>query len=74
MLAGIAIGVAADTTSFRLSCDEDGGHFRSPDGKSVSIHLQVAAYQALLASLLAPSGHRPPYLAVGLALFRNGKV
>lgn len=74
VLAGVAIGVAADTTSFNLSCDEDIGFSRSPDGKSVPIHFQVAAYQALLSSLLAPSGHRPPYLAVGLALFRNGKL
>lgn len=73
VLAGVAIGVAADTTSFNLSCDEDIGFSRSPDGKSVPIHFQVAAYQALLSSLLAPSGHRPPYLAVGLALFRNGR-
>ncbi|KAG0609883.1 hypothetical protein M758_7G021100 [Ceratodon purpureus] len=68
-LAGVAIGVAADTTSFNISCDKDSSHSR----KSTSVDMQVAAYQALLASLLAPCGHRPPYLAQGLALFRNGR-
>ncbi|XP_031490039.1 uncharacterized protein LOC116257435 isoform X2 [Nymphaea colorata] len=34
---------------------------------------QLAALKALLASLLSPCTHRPPYLSYGLALFRKGK-
>ncbi|KAJ6791869.1 proline-, glutamic acid- and leucine-rich protein 1 isoform X2 [Iris pallida] len=34
---------------------------------------QLAALEALLASLLSPSHMRPPYLAQGLELFRRGK-
>lgn len=74
MLAGVAMKVAADTTSFNLSCDEESSYSRSSSTTSISVDVQVAAYQALLASLLAPCGHRPPYLAQGLALFRNGKL
>lgn len=73
VIAGFAIRVAADTTSFNLSSDDDSSFSRTSRPASVSMDLQVAAYQALLASLLAPCGHRPPYLAQGLALFRNGK-
>ena len=71
LLARVAIGVAADTTSLNLSCGNE-SYSRNPSAKSTSVDMQVAAYQALLASLLAPCGHRPPYLAQGLALFRNG--
>jgi len=35
--------------------------------------LQLAALHALLASLLSPSGVRPPHLAPALELFRRGK-
>jgi hypothetical protein len=73
-LAGVAIGVAAYTTSFNLSCDKESSYPRNTSAKSTSVDMQVAAYQALLASLLAPCGHRPPYLAQGLALFRNGNL
>jgi hypothetical protein len=69
-----AIGVAAYTTSFNLSCDKESSYPRNTSAKSTSVDMQVAAYQALLASLLAPCGHRPPYLAQGLALFRNGNL
>lgn len=34
--------------------------------------LQLAAYQLLLASVLAPAPHRPPHLAAALRLFRGG--
>ncbi|GAB4819503.1 hypothetical protein N2152v2_006549 [Parachlorella kessleri] len=34
--------------------------------------LHLAAYQALLASVLAPLGHRPPLLPLALRLFRAG--
>ncbi len=33
--------------------------------------LQLAAYRALLASVLAPAGHRPPHLPLALRLFRG---
>lgn len=74
VLASVAIGVAADTTSLNLSCDKESSYSRSSSAKSTSVDIQVAAYQALLASLLAPCGHRPPFLAQGLALFRNGNL
>eukprot|EP00850_Spirogloea_muscicola_P019463 SM000191S05212 [mRNA] locus=s191:55323:60007:- [translate_table: standard] len=35
--------------------------------------LQVAACRALLASLLAPCCHRPPYLGQALVIFRRGR-
>ncbi|KAL4198474.1 hypothetical protein AMTRI_Chr03g140390 [Amborella trichopoda] len=40
---------------------------------SIRADFQLAAFEALLASLLSPCGHRPPYLSQGLALFREGK-
>jgi hypothetical protein len=36
--------------------------------------LQVAAYQALLASLLVPCSHRPPFLSQAVVLFRQGRA
>ncbi|CAN6466723.1 unnamed protein product [Victoria cruziana] len=45
---------------------EDEGIFSLAD-------FQLAALKALLASLLSPCTHRPPYLSYGLALFRKGK-
>jgi proline/glutamate/leucine-rich protein 1 len=35
--------------------------------------LHVAAYQALLASVLVPCSHRPPFLGQALLLFRQGR-
>ena len=34
--------------------------------------LHLASYRALLASVLAPLGHRPPLLPLALRLFRAG--
>ncbi|KAH6558773.1 hypothetical protein KP509_1Z046200 [Ceratopteris richardii] len=34
---------------------------------------QLAAYKALLASLLSPCMHRPPYLSQALTIFRKGR-
>ncbi len=35
--------------------------------------LQLSAYEALLASVLSPVGHRPPFLAQALRLFGDGR-
>ncbi|WIA31549.1 hypothetical protein OEZ86_002440 [Tetradesmus obliquus] len=42
-------------------------------GVSALASLQVAAYQALLASVLVPSSHRPPFLGQALLLYRQGR-
>lgn len=49
-----------------VSCFEDATSFTTAD-------FQLAAYKALLASLLSPCCHQPPYLSQGLALFRKGR-
>lgn len=57
------------STSLNL---EDANFMEGTVANPSSGEFQVAAYQALLASLLSPCCHRPPYLAQGLAVFRNG--
>ena len=48
-----------------ISCFEDAPYF-------TTTNFQLVAYKSLLASLLSPCCHRPPYLSQGLALFRKG--
>jgi hypothetical protein len=55
----------AAAAAVRLAQDADG------DGAGVK-GLQLAAYRALLASALAPAGHRPAHLPTALRLFRQG--
>jgi hypothetical protein len=75
VLASVAMAAATGSISASFAVEED---ITFMEGTSVascsSGDFQVAAYQALLASLLSPCCHRPPYLAQGLAVFRNGKV
>lgn len=69
VLASVAMGAATGTAS--LIFDEDSTYMDG--GAPVSSGaFQVAAYRALLSSLLSPCCHRPPYLAQGLAIFRKG--
>ncbi|BBN19841.1 proline-, glutamic acid- and leucine-rich protein 1 [Marchantia polymorpha subsp. ruderalis] len=70
VLASVAMGAATGTAS--LIFDEDSTYMDG--GAPVSSGaFQVAAYRALLSSLLSPCCHRPPYLAQGLAIFRKGR-
>lgn len=73
VLASMAMGAAAGTISASLTFEEESSFMEGTSASSLSTDFQVAAYQALLASLLSPCCHRPPYLAQGLAVFRNGK-
>ncbi|KAL3676981.1 hypothetical protein R1sor_026929 [Riccia sorocarpa] len=71
VLASVAMGAATGTASLIFEEDStylDGG----APGSSAAF--QVAAYRALLSSLLSPCCHRPPYLAQGLAIFRKGRL
>jgi proline/glutamate/leucine-rich protein 1 len=43
-------------------------------GRQGLVQLQVAAYRALLASVLVPCGHRPPFLSQAVTLFRQGRA
>lgn len=74
VLASVAMAAATGSISASLALEEETTTFM--EGTSIascsSGDFQVAAYQALLASLLSPCCHRPPYLAQGLAVFRNG--
>lgn len=66
------MGAGTGTMSVSLMCEET-SFMESNFPCSTSTQFQIAAYQALLASLLSPCCHRPPYLAQGLTVFRNGK-
>lgn len=68
VLASVAMAAATGTISASTSFEEDCSYPEALSGE-----FQVAAYQALLASLLSPCCHRPPFLAQGLSIFRNGK-
>jgi len=68
VLASVAMAAATGTISASTSFEEDCGYPEALSGE-----FQVAAYQALLASLLSPCCHRPPFLAQGLSIFRNGR-
>lgn len=76
VLASVAMAAATGSISASPNLEEEtnfmerGASVASPS----SGDFQVAAYQALLASLLSPCCHRPPYLAQGLAVFRNGTL
>ncbi|KAL2608984.1 hypothetical protein R1flu_027557 [Riccia fluitans] len=70
VLASVAMGAATGTAS--LIFDEDSTYLDGGAPAS-SGTFQVAAYRALLSSLLSPCCHRPPYLAQGLAIFRKGR-
>lgn len=47
--------------------------FLSEDVNSAQVDFQLAAFQALLSSILSPSSARPPCLSQALDLFRRGK-
>jgi hypothetical protein len=68
VLASVAMAAATGTISASTFFEEDCSYLEALSGE-----FQVAAYQALLASLLSPCCHRPPFLAQGLSIFRNGK-
>ncbi|XP_024531782.1 uncharacterized protein LOC9642071 [Selaginella moellendorffii] len=71
LLASIAILASSKSASGGGFDDES----TSLEGNlsAASASFQVAAYKALLASLLSPCAHRPPYLAQGLSIFRKGR-
>nr|XP_024382247.1 uncharacterized protein LOC112285560 isoform X5 [Physcomitrium patens] len=72
VLARVAMAAATGFMSTSLNL-EDANFMEGTVANPSSGEFQVAAYQALLASLLSPCCHRPPYLAQGLAVFRNGR-
>ncbi|CAM6128296.1 unnamed protein product [Calypogeia fissa] len=72
VLASVAMGAATGSRCASLIFDEDSTYMEGSTSSS-STAFQVAAYRALLASLLSPCCHRPPYLAQGLAIFRKGR-
>ncbi|KAK9809218.1 hypothetical protein WJX72_011546 [[Myrmecia] bisecta] len=57
----------ANTAVQKLGQEPESGGREGPVAE-----LQLAAYRALLASVVAPSAHRPPFLPQALALFRQG--
>ncbi|KAG0632018.1 hypothetical protein M758_1G298300 [Ceratodon purpureus] len=74
VLASVAMAAATGSISAGFASEEDINFMEGTSiASSSSGDFQVAAYQALLASLLSPCCHRPPYLAQGLAVFRNGR-
>ncbi|KAH9296428.1 hypothetical protein KI387_040016, partial [Taxus chinensis] len=68
----ITVAMNAPTNSLLLEfCnEEDLSCFEESTSLSKS-DFQIAAYRALLASMLSPCCHRPPYLSQGLALFHK---
>lgn len=75
VLASVAMAAATGSISAGFTLEEDINFMEGTNiAGSSSGDFQVAAYQALLASLLSPCCHRPPYLAQGLAVFRNGNI
>lgn len=72
VLASVAMGAGTGTMSASLMSEET-SIMEGTSPCSTSTQFQIAAYQALLASLLSPCCHRPPYLAQALTVFRNGK-
>lgn len=66
MNASVNLSTLQFSDEENVSCFEDATSFTTAD-------FQLAAYKALLASLLSPCCHRPPYLSQGLALFRRGR-
>ena len=75
VLASVAMAAATGSISASFALEEDINFMEGTTiASSSSADFQVAAYQALLASLLSPCCHRPPYLAQGLAVFRNGNI
>jgi hypothetical protein len=71
VVANVAMGAATGTKCASLIFDDDSTYMDGSTSSS-STGFQVAAYRALLASLLSPCIHRPQYLAQGLAIFRKG--
>lgn len=78
-------GAALLTPAQRAKIDDVIAHAASTssDAALVAVHaaegdasplvgLQLAALKALLASVLAPAGHRPPHVALAVSLFRRG--
>lgn len=72
VLANVAMGASSGGRCAALVFDEDSTYMEGATSSS-STAFQVAAFRALLASLLSPCCHRPPYLAQGLAIFRKGR-
>ncbi|KAJ7519067.1 hypothetical protein O6H91_20G021200 [Diphasiastrum complanatum] len=72
LLASVAVTVSTRTVYGSITYDEETASIEGSISMSSS-SLQMAAYRALLASLLSPCNHRPPFLAQGLALFRRGR-
>ncbi|MQM03494.1 hypothetical protein Taro_036277 [Colocasia esculenta] len=64
--------VAADACSAGWASEKK-NHMLGWESSPTRADLQLAALQALLASLLSHAYVRPPYLAQGLELFRRGK-
>lgn len=64
---------ASTNSSFLQFCDEEDVSYFDESSSITTADFQLAAYKALLASLLSPCCHRPPYLSQGLALFRKGR-
>eukprot|EP01018_Ginkgo_biloba_P021984 Gb_25873 [translate_table: standard] len=61
------------SSSFLRFCDEEDISCFEESTSFTTADFQLAAYKALLASLLSPCCHRPSYLSQGLALFRKGR-
>lgn len=69
MLANVAVSASLSTLSLAVE-EELLDTEASASGRTAAF--QVAAYRALLVSLLSPCCHRPPHLAQALAIFRKG--
>lgn len=72
VVANVALTASSGALSPSLIFEED--NF-SKEGSLTftSGSFRLAAYKALLASLLSPCTHRPPFLSQGLAVFRKGR-
>ncbi|KAF6140431.1 hypothetical protein GIB67_030512 [Kingdonia uniflora] len=69
----LLVTVATKACDGKWVNEEKGGSAPSSEITPTWADFQLAALRALLASLLSPALHRPPYLAEGLHLFRRGK-
>ncbi|CAN1226406.1 Proline-, glutamic acid- and leucine-rich protein 1, partial [Linum perenne] len=67
----LLINIVENCCKGRWGSDERS--FLSNEPTSMHSDFQLAALKALLASLLSPSGPRPPHLAQSLELFRRGR-
>eukprot|EP00252_Welwitschia_mirabilis_P027385 TRINITY_DN9381_c0_g1_i5.p1 TRINITY_DN9381_c0_g1~~TRINITY_DN9381_c0_g1_i5.p1 ORF type:complete len:525 (+),score=108.79 TRINITY_DN9381_c0_g1_i5:192-1577(+) len=73
LLITVAMNISA-SSSLVAGCYSEHMADRFEEGMSYTISdVQIAAYKAVLASLLSPCYHRPPYLSQALSLFRRGK-